>query len=260
MKPCVVSATQFIAPPIEVPKHFAAKLRRADEFIKLGVSATEKVYPKLGDTQETDTRTGLFVGTSFGPMQTNFDVLGLIVDENQTSPTLFSHSVFNSAAGYIARLFNIPGSCFTLTDFTWPFFRALAEGFHAISSGRLDHCIVLQVESYSDLLGDARKRTGTDSEEWPPGAVAWYLSTGESSNGWQLEDIDIESIPAEPADFIHRREELQSDQNTTICTTPLAAAASLTRLIQDQTTDGEMTCRLTAPYGTVSLTFHRVAT
>ena len=254
MKPCIVARTYYLAPPVEVPKHFTAKLRRADDFIKLGVAATAQVFPEPDEQQTPDHRTGLFVGTAFGPMQTNFDVLGLIVDEDQTSPTLFSHSVFNSAAGYIARLFNIPGSCFTFTDFNWPFFLALAEGYQAISSGRLEHCLVLQVENYSDLLLDARTRTGASTDEWHPGAVAWYLSSTAKSTGWQLEDVNVACKPAASVNLIHRQEELVIGQETILCTTPLAAAASVTRLIQEKN-ENEHTSRLTAPYGSVSLTF-----
>ena len=255
MKPQIIAVTELTAPPIDVAEHFAPRLRRADDYIKLAVAATERVFSHPGANPEPGSRTGLFVGTAFGPMQTNFDVLGLIVDEDQTSPTLFSHSVFNSAAGYIARLFNIPGSCFSFTDFSWPFFRALAEGYSAITSGRLDRCLILQVECYSDLLLDARARTGTAVESWPQGAVAWHLAAAGSGIGWQLENIEINSVPAPATLYLHRREELQHDGKTCICSTPLAAAASLSNLIRKPAGEGELTCRLSAPYGSVRLTF-----
>lgn len=251
MKPYVAAVTQLISLPIDVPKHFASQLRRADDFIKLGVVAAEKVL----DNHEPDQKTGLFVGTAFGPMQTNFDVLGLIVDEDQTSPTLFSHSVFNSAAGYIARLFNIPGRCFTFTDFSWPFFQALMQGYNAIVADQLDHCLILQIESYSDLLADARKRTLNNSVAWQPGALAWYLSKHDNGTGWVLDHIDIENVPVLPGDHLHRNEELYCGQESKICTTPLDATASVTDLILETPCDRDLNCQLSAPYGTVSLTF-----
>ena len=256
MKPQIIAVTECIAPPINVSKHFAPQLRRADDYIKIAVAATEKIYSNPSKKNESSAKTGLFVGTAFGPMQTNFDVLGLIVDENQTSPTLFSHSVFNSAAGYIARLFNIPGSCFSFTDFSWPFFQALAEGYSAISSGRLDRCLVLQIESYSDLLMDARMRTGKDVEQWPQGTVAWHLAAAGSGTGWQLEDIEVNTIPASPQAYLHRREELHNEQGTRVCSTPLAAAASITQLIQEPANNRKLTSKLSAPYGSVQLTLH----
>lgn len=259
MTSCFIAGVDSVSLPILVSKQFAPQLRRADEYIKLGVAATEKVFPGLAADQENN-RAGLFVGTAFGPMQTNFDVLGLIVDEDQTSPTLFSHSVFNSAAGYIARLFGIAGSCFSFTDFGWPFFQALAEGHRAITSGRLDRCLVLQVETYSDLLIDARQRTETETDPWLPGAVAWHLATGGSGTGWNLKNIEINSVSAPPPTYLHRREELHQDGGTLACSTPLAAAASLTSIIQEPVSEQECTCRVTAPYGSVTLTFQQAST
>lgn len=256
MKPHIIAVTKIVAPPINVSKSFAPQLRRADDHIKLGVAAVENIFAGHSTDQKPDNRTGLFVGTAFGPMQTNFDVLGLIVDEDQTSPTLFSHSVFNSAAGYIARLFNIPGSCFSFTDFSWPFFQALAEGHNAITTGRLDHCLVLQVETYSDLLADARKRTGTNEDIWPQGAVAWHLAAEGHGTGWQLDHIETTSIPAPPTAYLHRTEELQSEQGAKTCSTPLASAAAVTGLLRETPGSRELTCRLTAPYGSVTLNFH----
>lgn len=252
MKPCI-TATRHIVSPQDVPKEFSAKLRRADDFIRLGVAATAQVYPVQEELRSPPDRTGIIIGTAFGPMQTNFDVLGLIVDEDQTSPTLFSHSVFNSAAGYIARLFNIPGSCFTFTDFAWPFFQALAEGFHALDSGRLDHCLILQIESYSDLLLDALQRTGTNNNEWPMGAIAWYLSTNRDATGQRIEHINIQPMPATPRDLLQRKEEIQLGSEKIFCPTPLAAAEAVTSLIQQPREETSL-CTVKAPYGSVSLT------
>ncbi len=255
MKPFITAVTELTFPPTGVSKQFAMQLRRADDHIKLGVSATEQVYPNHGEESGHSAATGLFVGTAFGPMQTNFDVLGLIVDEDQTSPTMFSHSVFNSAAGYIARLFNISGSCFSLTDFSWPFFQALDEGARAISSGRLSRCVVLQLETYSDLLIDARASTTASPGEWPQGAVAWLLSAEDNVTGWQLGSIEVATIPASPEYHLHRKEEFHSENGTSICSSPLAAAVSVTRLLQKTSPGNELNCRLTAPYGSVTLTF-----
>ncbi len=37
------------------------------------------------------------------------EVLDQVVNREQTSPTLFSHSVFNAASGYVARIFQLHG-------------------------------------------------------------------------------------------------------------------------------------------------------
>lgn len=255
MNPCFITATHILSSPVDVPGKFAAQLRRADRFIRLGVTAADAVLVLADTQQEPDSRTGLFVGTAFGPMQTNFDVLGLIVDENQTSPTLFSHSVFNSAAGYIARLFQISGSSFSFTGFSFPFFQALAEGYSAIVTGRLDNCLVLQVETYSELLHDARKSTGTGASEWPQGAVAWYLTNHDGGAGSVLEKIDIDACASAPDDLLHRQEKLVCGEKSETCTTPLTAASALSSLLQTQTSESRLQCLLSASYGSVSLTF-----
>lgn len=252
MKPTIVAVTELLAPQVQASGRFSSQLRRADDYIKLGVAGVEQICPPADDTRDK-AKTGLFVGTAFGPMQTNFDVLGLIVDEDQTSPTLFSHSVFNSAAGYIARLFGIAERTFSLTDFSWPFFRALAEGAGSIASGCLDRAIVLQVETYSDLLADARVRTEGESLPWQPGVVAWHLAAAGEGLGWQLETIDIHTLPAEPQDFIHRREILECEAGAITCASPLAAAATISELLQRTDNRAELNCRLSAPYGSVSL-------
>ncbi|GAB4335723.1 MAG: hypothetical protein Kow0089_05570 [Desulfobulbaceae bacterium] len=255
MKACVTATAVLAGLPVEVPGRFARSLRRADDFIRLAVAATARVLPE----EKAQSATGLFLGTGFGPMQTNFDVLGLIVDEDQTSPTLFSHSVFNGAAGYIARLFEIPERSATFTDFSWPFFRALAEGCAAIERGELRRCLVLQVETYSDLLEEARQREGGEVAFWHAGAVAWLLSGEEPGNGPVLDEIDITTASAPAEKLLHRNDSLVCDTQTGGCTTPLAAAAALTSMINGAGPASAFSCRLTAPYGTVRLRFSGAA-
>ena len=139
---------------------------------------------------------GLVLGTAFGPMQTNFDVLDQVVQQEQTSPTLFSHSVFNAAAGYLSRIFRLQGSAITVTDFAFPFFQALQQGSIAVASGRLDSCLILQVETYSDILADARTRIiGSDAAPWQAGAVAWLLTRENGKH--EIAAIDVQLQPSD---------------------------------------------------------------
>lgn len=256
--PLISAAARIETESAEIPRSFGAALRRADEFIKLAVAAAAKVINPIEEDQENPIETGLFVGTAFGPMQTNFDVLGLIADENQTSPTLFSHSVFNSAAGYLARLYNIQGSSQTFTDFSWPFFQALNAGSTAIASGRLRQCLVVQVETYSDLLLDAREQTCPTDDTWPSGAVAWLLTSQGEQKYWRLDDLNITRSAAQAAQYLHRQETLQEESNTNLCPSPLSAAQILTdRLNQAENSRSSLHCSLSAPYGSVDLKFSR---
>lgn len=199
----VIVRASFTSPlnGLEMPPELSRQLRRSDDFIRLAVVAAHNLVTKLqGENSQSPEQQiavdGIVLGTSYGTMQTNFEVLDSVVSGQQTSPTLFSHSVFNSAAGYIGSIFAIQGQPLTLTDFSFPFFRALREGSLAIHSGRMESCLILQVETYSDLLQDGRsllgaptienpfrREHGSEPTSWQPGVVAWLLQRGEDLNG-----------------------------------------------------------------------------
>ena len=143
-----------------LPSRFAGELRRADAFVRLAVGAAHTALDKALPRSLRSGRCGLVLGTAFGPMQSNFDFVDQVLYEEQGSPTLFSHSVFNTAAGFLSRIFGFSGGALTLTDFAFPFFQALQQGWMMIDSGWLEACLVLQVETYSALLADAQLRLG----------------------------------------------------------------------------------------------------
>lgn len=181
---------------LEVPEGLLRQLRRADDFIRLGVAAANSVLENdSGGITAPGDRTGLFLGSAFGPMQTNFEVLDQVVESEPVSPTLFSHSVFNTAAGYMANILNISGCAMIIADFGFPFFRALEQGILAIRSGRLDSCLVLQVETYSELLQDVKLKQVPGEREWEPGAVCWLLEKQTELRGAQyiIDDFEIRS-------------------------------------------------------------------
>lgn len=253
MKPWIITAEELTVPPGNLSAEFSSKLRRADEYIRLGVAAAEKIFSSHRITRRSAERIGLLIGTAFGPMQTNFNVLGMINDIKQTSPTLFAHSVFNSAAGYVDRLFTISGVCYTFTDFAWPFFQVLATGYDAIDSGMIDGCLIMQLETYSNLLEDARKQMDNAAAPWPKGAVCWYLSSEALEGAWLLKQIEVQHTAAPPVSYVLRKENLYCEDDHLVCTTPLEAAVELTRML-NSSVKSELHCRLKAPYGSVTLT------
>lgn len=194
---------------LTVPAELARQLRRGDDFIRLSVTAVHAVLAgRMAWEGMTGERIGLYLGTAFGPMQTNFDVLDQVVEAEPVSPTLFSHSVFNGAAGYIAAIVGIHGSSVTLTDFGFPFFRALQQGVTAIESQALDRCLVLQVETYSHLLLDAVDRQGGKRGLWPAGVACWLLE-GEQCQGqapFLLDHLEIFTGRAADEDPLGLRE------------------------------------------------------
>lgn len=255
----IVSSISCLGHEPVIAKPLIRELRRADDFIRLAVSS---VYEALAgqfpivDQEATDW--GLVVGTSFGPMETNFHVLDQIVSEEQTSPTLFSHSVFNAAAGYLTRIFNFRGNTSTLTDFYYPFFQALAQGCTLINSGRVKRCFVLQVETYSSLLQDARLKESTSEKgQWPMGAVAWLLEEAHTdAHTLTIDSITIASTPNWQNDYLHTNDTLSYKGETVSISHPLAASLYLSAKLENSSSRDRHHFKISGKNGTIELQFN----
>jgi hypothetical protein len=226
----IVKGCSLALAELETPAELARQLRRADDFIRLAVVGGYHVIREVPENRNiSDDRRGLFLGTAFGTMETNFEVLDQIISGEQTSPILFSHSVFNAAAGYMASVFSLRGCSLTVTDFSMPFFRALEQGMLAITSGMLDSCLVLQVESYSALLDDAGKRMDPHYRSWSPGVICWLLAHDTFGAGRILEKLSIESdMFGETGMFSEHYGEMVLNGKKYECSNPLAAGRNLT--------------------------------
>ncbi|WP_136809461.1 beta-ketoacyl synthase N-terminal-like domain-containing protein [Desulfosediminicola flagellatus] len=252
--------TNFLS-QLATPQELARNLRRADDFIRLGVVAGYETIRPIRETKEiTAERCGLILGTSFGPMETNFDVLDQVVNDQPTSPILFSHSVFNSTAGYMATSLDIKGCGLTVTDFAFPFFRALEHGYLTIVSGRLDCCLVIQVETYSTLLQESKNRFSTESKnsEWPAGVVCWLLENTDTTqdNRYSIKSLSIESSTSMDCDYLPFKEELTVNAHTAVTSDPLGSSVLLTAAMNEQPQRSSLQCNITAPYGAVNIHLH----
>jgi hypothetical protein len=246
-----IAETACIQPGTDVPSTLARDLRRADGFISLAVQAGYAVFGKELPILPRSGCHGLILGTAFGPMQTNFDVLDQVIRQEQTSPTLFSHSVFNAAAGYLSRIFKLQGCIQTVTDFAFPFFQALQQGTIAIASGRLDSCLILQVETYSDILADARARIiGSDSARWPAGAVAWLLTRDNGKH--EIAVLDVRFRPSTGLHYLSIAERLTTTSHCLDLTDPLASAVAVTRFLAESAPE-KRNFHISAPYGHIEL-------
>ncbi len=196
-------------------------LRRADDMIRLAAAAASLACKEAGRDAPCPHGTGLVVGTSFGAIETNFRFLDTLDQggEGQASPTLFSHSVHNAAAGYISRLMDIKGPTATVTSFAWPLISALQHALVSISSGGCERAIVVAAEVQSPLLDEARARMkGSPSEGGGPSrAVAWLLDR-EGHQGEErplLDKADVSERCGDPVDFLTREsEEITTPQGT----------------------------------------------
>ena len=96
--------------------------------------------------------------------------------------------------------------------------------------------MVIGVETYSDLLADAYRRSyNVESVPWERNAVAWVLDPLTEAPGalCQLTGISLSEADADPADFLTRRGE--SFSGTTDCDAiprqPMAYADALTDMV-----------------------------
>ena len=241
---------------LEMPRELLRQLRRADDFIRLGVVAG---YKSIKRVQEVDAlpaeSRGLILGTAFGPMETNFEVLDQVITDQPSSPILFSHSVFNATAGYMATTFGIKGCALTVTDFAFPFFRALEQGYLAIISGRLESCLVLQVETYSKLLQDGINIHDPEKTHWEPGVVCWLLEKSDDGTRqhYCIKSFSIESKNNESREYLRVHEQVSINSINAVSTDPLSSAVFITRELEKSQAVPHLDCRIGAPYGTVSL-------
>ncbi len=257
MKTIVTGAVRILGAP-RIPKHLMRELRRADQFIAMAVIACHELLKKTAQQAMDPELSGLIIGTGFGPMQTNFDVLKPILDDGQASPTLFSHSVYNAAAGYISRIFNIRGSALTITDFGYPFFNALQQANILLSTRSLQNCIVIQIETYSKLLEDAKSRSLDNTDKpWTPEVIAWFLQGIEGNHpGYSLNNLKINTHAAKAIHSIKRSEKISCNQDETSLNTPAAAAAFLTEtMLKDKPDCIEST--ITGPFGSVHISLQQ---
>lgn len=262
--PVIISAIEQLTQDFTVPDELARDLRRADEFIQMAVTAAFTAVSRLSSGNPAPEDVGVFIGTAFGPLETNFESLGSLLDdgEGHISPTLFSHSVYNAAAGYVARLLDIRGPAMTITNYGWPFLIALEEGRLAVASGRISRAIVIGVETYSELLADAyRSFFAVSSVPWTKAAVAWVLERDGSSGFCCLNGVDIQEFEAEPADFLTRRDEvvITGSGGDNLPRHPLAYASALSRAVESygKLPETGKSLTLRAPFGAAELRLTR---
>lgn len=241
-----------------VPAQLARELRRADDFIRLAVVGGFTALAAAPARELAPEARGIFLGTGFGPLETNFQSLGSLINdgEGQISPTLFSHSVYNSAAGYAARLLDCRGPALTVTDYGYPFLIALEEARLAVATGRVERALVLGVEVYSELLADAYRRSfQVEAVPWHKGAVAWVLDRAEAvdSRLARLAAVTVTGSPCATGDYLTRFGEICRAAGGEMVPErhALAAVESLTELVGSSSTGagGEVAWECSASFG-----------
>lgn len=251
----LTAAVSLDADAAQLPPAFSRELRRADDFSRLAVSAAAAAV--AGEISSVQDSTGLFVGTAFGPLETNFRFLDTLADggETQCSPTLFSHSVHNAAAGYIAKLLDLRGPTLTVTSFAWPFLTALAAGIAAIAAGAVNRAIVVGADTGSSLIEEASARLGDRRSAWRYGAAAWMLSATAAAPATSPRlSVTVEENFCDPILFLDREQEIWEGitPRPGELSRPMGYAFALTRTLRTPLCKGgSIAVKCESPYGRV---------
>ena len=250
-----------------VPATFKKALRRTDELTNLAVIAAAQALAQARSTQPAPEEVGIFLGTAFGPLETNFRFLDTLLDdgEGQASPTLFSHSVYNTAAGYISRLMDLRGPALTLTSFTWPFLAALDTAWQFMARKKVRRALVVAVEARCALLEDVLKQLEKfDTPGFGKGAaVACVLDPGEYALTGHpvLRDLEICERPCDPEILLTRNGETWNGRPVSRRRGkgPLDHALAIVRAftdLQGKRADDILAFNITSPFGHARLTWH----
>jgi len=130
-------------------------MRRADRFSKMAVLAAWDAVKDGGVEIGRDAESlGIILATAFGPQVTAFQFLDEIIDygDASVSPILFSHSVHNAAACYVASALGNRGPTLTLTQFGSSFQQALVLARAWIQEGRCGKVLVGSVEECGAVM------------------------------------------------------------------------------------------------------------
>jgi len=136
-------------------KKVLKNMRRGDRFSKMAVLAAWDAVEDSGMGLDGGKgKVGIILASAFGPQVTAFRFLDEIVDygEASVSPTLFSHSVHNAAASYIASALDNRGPTLTLTQFAFSFHQALILARAWMQEGRCESVLVGTAEECGTVM------------------------------------------------------------------------------------------------------------
>ncbi len=200
--------------PLEtfVPKK---SLRRIDHFSRMALLGAFLALKDAGTPDISQERIGVVIASGYGVTRTTFSFLDTVMQNGEKfpSPTLFSNSVHNAAAGHISILLKLHGPTLTVSQFEM----SVPAAFHSaglwLADDRVDSVLLGAVDEYCEVLGYCRhhcikrpaRNVGKAMPEWdrsvPPGeGSAFFLlsreKSGPSSYGF-IRDIQMGRMGAE---------------------------------------------------------------
>jgi len=203
MDPVLLKTSIITNNKASLPTQISRTLRRADEITNLCVAAsylTLNNYNDIITKYSTPEERSIVISTRFGPIETNFRYLDTIFDfgESQGSPTLFSHSVHNTASGYISRIFNFKGPIYTISSYSYPLIKALLTAITLLKQDLTKLVLIIETETKSNLLNNGIKDLLSIKDfSTFSYSIAWLLTnqtelvnnTGLVFNNISLEDL-----------------------------------------------------------------------
>ncbi len=140
-----------------VPKR---ALRRIDHFSQLALTGACLAINDAGPDSLDRHSTGLVICSGYGSARTTFSFLDSIIDygDSCASPTLFSNSVHNAAAGHISILLGLEGPCLTVSQFEMSVPSGLLSAMQWLEEERVEQVLFGAVDEYCDVLGYCYQR------------------------------------------------------------------------------------------------------
>ncbi|MFH0917708.1 MAG: beta-ketoacyl synthase N-terminal-like domain-containing protein, partial [Candidatus Omnitrophota bacterium] len=135
-------------------KHVLKEDRRADNFSKMAILAAYDALADSGIPEQNKQRLGIILATALGPHVTTFSFLDdiLTYGDRAVSPTLFSHSVHNAAASYIALNLQTRGPTLTMTQFANSFHQAIILAESWLKEKRCEYILVGSVDQTGKVM------------------------------------------------------------------------------------------------------------
>jgi len=135
-------------------------LRRIDHFSQLALTGACLAMHDAGIQSLDIHTTGLVLCSGYGSAKTTFSFLDSIIDYGDAcaSPTLFSNSVHNAAAGHISILLGLEGPCLTVSQFEMSVPSALLSAIQWLREKRAEQVLFGAVDEYCDVIGYCYKR------------------------------------------------------------------------------------------------------
>jgi len=130
-------------------------LRRIDHFSQMAILGAHLALQDGGMPSMAAKRTGLIICSGYGASRTTFSFLDSVINDGDAcaSPTSFSNSVHNAAAGHLSILLKLGGPSLTVSQFEMSVPSALLSARQWLQEGRVDHVLFGAVDEYCDVVG-----------------------------------------------------------------------------------------------------------